>query len=200
MIRAARAFSVLAFSAMVLSACSPSNNVVLETELGNIHIDVHTKKAPASSADFLYHVDQGLYDNQGFYRVVHADNDPKDMGMSLIQGGRLDLYPVTPPIEHETTRASGLSNVSGAVTIARDEPGTGSAAFFFINVEDNTYLDHGGTRNPDGQGYAVFGTVTKGMEVVRAIQSQKANSDKNQPDMPDQFLLKPVMIKKAYRK
>ncbi len=193
-----RVFLVLA--ALIMTACSPSSNVILETELGDIHIDVHTKKAPASSADFLYYVDEGLYDNQGFYRVVRADNDPKEMGMSLVQGGRLDLYPVTPPLAHESTQASGLSNVSGSVTIARDEPGTGSAAFFFINVDDNTYLDHGGTRNPDGQGYAVFGTVTKGMEVVRAIQSQKTNSDKSQPDMPDQFLPKPVMIKKAYRK
>ena len=185
--------------AVFLCACGNTDKVVLETDLGNIHIEVHSDKAPISSADFLYYVDEGLYNDQGFYRVVHKDNDPKQMGMSLIQGGRLDLYPLTAEIEHEPTNVTGLSNVSGSVAIARDQPGSGSAAFFFINVEDNLFLDFGGERNPDGQGFAVFGTVTKGMEVVRAIQNQKTASNQNEPNMPDQFLPKPVFIKKAYR-
>jgi len=151
---------IAVFTLLFLAACSKSSLVVVETDIGDIHIQVHSSKAPVSAADFLYYVDEGLYDNQGFYRVVHPDNDPKKMGMSLVQGGRLDLFPVTQTIEHETTEQTGLSNVAGSVAIARDEPGTGSAAFFFINVGDNTYLDHGGSRNPDGQGYAVFGSRT----------------------------------------
>jgi len=144
--------------ALGLGACADSDpNVVFETELGAIEIEVYPDRAPISAGDFLYYVDQGLYDGEGFYRTVRADNDPRDMGMSLIQGGRLDLQPVTPGIEHERTSDTGLSNVAGSVSIARDAPGTGSAAFIFINIGDNLFLDYGGARNADGEGYAVFG-------------------------------------------
>ncbi len=193
-------FIIVSMAIAGLSACNAkSNTVVLETEAGNIHIQVLTKQAPISAADFLYYVDEGLYDNQGFYRVVHPDNDPKEMGMSLIQGGRLDLEKLTQSIDHETTEKSGLSNIAGSVAIARDAPGTGSAAYFFINAEDNTFLDFGGERNPDGQGYAVFGKVTKGLDVVRVIQQGETNND-DDPVTPNQFLKQPVIIKKAYRK
>jgi len=92
---------------------------------------------------------------EGFYRVVRPDNDPLEMGMSLIQGGRLDKEMVFGPIEHELTTDTGISNAGGAVSIARLEPGSGSAAYFFINIGNNDFLDAGGTRNPDGQGYAI---------------------------------------------
>ncbi len=187
--------------ALGLVACQDASpNVILETDLGNIEIEVYPKQAPISAADFLYYVDEGLYDSQGFYRTVRADNDPREMGMSLIQGGRLELAPVTSPIEHETTDATGLSNISGSVAIARDAPGTGSAAFFFINIGDNTFLDYGGERNPDGQGYAVFGKVVLGMDTVRAIQAQEAKGDSQQQVTQGQFLTEPVIITKAYRK
>ncbi len=187
--------------ALALGACADSSpNVILETDLGPIEIEVYPKKAPASANDFLYYVDHGLYDNQGFYRTVRADNDPLEMGMSLIQGGRLELEPLTSTIDHETTEMSGMTNVSGSVAIARDAPGTGSAAYFFINIGDNHFLDYGGERNPDGQGYAVFGQVVSGMDVIRAIQALPSSGPSASQVTEGQFLNDPVIISKAYRK
>ncbi|MGB6228693.1 MAG: peptidylprolyl isomerase [Litorimonas sp.] len=186
----------------LLAACAgpdPSPNVMLETSLGEIEIEVYPERAPVSAGDFLLHVDRGLYDGEGFYRVVRADNDPRGMGMSLIQGGLLSQEPVTPPIAHERTTDTGLSNVRGTVSIARDAPGTGSAAYFFINIGDNNFLDTGGARNPDGEGYASFGTVVRGMEVVEAIQARDASGDSPQPVTDDQYLTEPVLITRAYR-
>ncbi len=193
--------ATLLLTPLFLSACTDTSpNVILETELGAIEIEVYPNVAPLSAADFLYYVDEGLYNGQSFYRSVTPQNDPRQMGMSLIQGGRADLLPVTQGIEHETK--TGISNVSGTVSIARDAPGTGSAAFFFINIGDNTFLDYGGERNPDGQGYASFGTVVKGMDVVRSIQTQAVGIGdvQNNPVTAGQFLTDPVVITKAYRK
>ena len=126
---------LLGLTAFTLTACTDKTpNVILETDLGNIEVEVYPAKAPLSAADFLHYVDQGLYDNQGFYRTVRPDNDPRGMGMSLIQGGRLDSKLLTDPIAHEPTNVNGLSNTAGSVSIARDTPGTGSATFFFINI------------------------------------------------------------------
>lgn len=194
-----RLFLISLSTAFILSACADNSpNVIMETELGAIEIEVYPMAAPLSSADFLYYVDEGLYDGQTFYRSVTPENDPRKMGMSLIQGGRADLLPVTQAIEHETK--TGLSNVAGTVSIARDMPGTGSAAFFFINIGDNTFLDYGGKRNPDGQGYASFGTVVKGMDVVKKIQAQPLGNTGGDPVTDGQFLTKPITITKAYRK
>ena len=185
-------------TALLLAACG-NPNVVLETDMGDIVIEVYESKAPLSSADFLYHVDEGLYDGEGFYRVVRPDNDPLDMGMSLIQGGLLSTMPVTPSIDHEPTSETGLTHNEGAVSIARDAVGTGSAAYFFITIGDNSFLDHGGARNPDGQGYAVFGKVTKGMDVVRKIQLMESTGPSADTRTQGQFLPKPVFIRSAYR-
>lgn len=184
-----------------LTACGGGNAVVvLETNKGEIVIDVFEQKSPLSAADFLYYVDNGLYDNQGFYRVVRPETDPRNMGMELIQGGLLSQVPVTQSIDHERTDIAGLSNIEGAVAIARDAPGTGSAAYFFISLADNSYLDYGGTRNPDGQGYAVFGHVTKGLDVARAIQALPSGGPSTSEATEGQFLIEPVRIVRAYRK
>jgi peptidyl-prolyl cis-trans isomerase A (cyclophilin A) len=189
--------------AFALSACAVADdgrpNIVLETELGDVEIEVHLDTSPISGADFLMHVDEGLYDQQGFYRVVRADNDPRDMGMSLIQGGILSQEFDTPLIAHELTTDTGLSNTRGVISIARNEPGTGSAGFFFINIGDNSFLDTGGSRNPDGAGYATFGTVVHGMDVVEAIQSRDAGGESPNPVTDNQFLTDPVIITRAYR-
>lgn len=185
-------------AAIVLAACG-NPQVTLKTDLGNIEIEVYEDKAPLSSADFLYYVDQGLYDGQGFYRVVRPDNDPLDMGMNLIQGGLLSTVPVTPSIDHEPTNATGLTHDDGALSIARDAVGTGSAAYFFITAGDNSFLDHGGARNPDGQGYAVFGKVTKGMDVVRSIRALESTRSSENSATQGQFLPEPVFIQTAKR-
>lgn len=197
-------FVKLSLIAAALAACAPATDaptrpvVVIETQAGNIRVQVHTDSAPLSAGDFLRYVDGGLYDGQGFYRTVRADNDPREMGMSLVQGGRLDRDIIGEPIAHELTTETGLSNVEGTLAIARLEPGTGSATYFFINLGDNSFLDTGGTRNPDGQGYATFGTVLSGLDVVREIQAGET-VEGDDPATPGQILAAPVIITRAYR-
>ena len=174
--------------------------IILDTSAGPIEITVYPDKAPISAGDFLRYVDGELYDGQGFYRVVHAQNDPRNMGMSLIQGGRLDKESVLGPIAHELTTDTGISNADGAVAIARSEPGSGSATYFFINIGNNDFLDTGGSRNPDGQGYATFGRVTQGLDVARAIQNMPTTKEAGEAVTQGQILTEPVIIHRAYRK
>lgn len=189
-------------AALVLWSCGGEKtpHVIFETDLGNIEIAIYPERAPLSAGNFLYYVDNGLYDGEGFYRAVRPETDPLGMGMEIIQGGLLSMETVTAPIEHEITKITGLSHIDGAISIARDEPGTGSAAYFFISIGDNTFLDYAGKRNPDGQGYAVFGQVIKGMDVVRAIQTQKTGGDSENVATQGQILNKPVKIIKARRR
>lgn len=195
-----RAF-LFGMAALAFTACGDSSpNIILETDAGKIEIEVYPKKAPLSANDFLYHVDEGLYNGEGFYRTVTPQTDPLKMDMSIIQGGRLALVPVTAPLDHEPTSLSGLSNVKGSVAIARDGIGSGSAAYFFINLDDNKFLDAGGARNPDGAGYAVFGQVISGLDVAASIQKGAVQPTTNIRETENQFLKQPVKIKKAYRK
>lgn len=199
--------NILLSTTLLLTACSASAQrnsnepvVLLETTEGPIEITVYPDRAPISAGDFLRYVDGKHYDGQGFYRVVRADNDPRDMGMSLIQGGRLDQDVMGGPIAHELTTQTGISNANGAVAIARDAPGTGSATYFFINVGNNDFLDTGGTRNSDEQGYATFGRVTDGMDVVKRIQTMEAKGVSDLGVTNGQILTEPVIITRAYRK
>ena len=191
------------FALVGFTACSSgekSTRVIMQTELGVIEIDVYKSRAPLTAENFLYYVDNDLYDAQGFYRAVRPETDPRGLGMQIIQGGLLAMESVTAPIDHETTQMSGLSHTDGAISMARDEPGTGSAAYFFISIGDNTSLDYGGSRNPDGQGYAVFGQVVKGMDVVRAIQLRETKGPSESEVTSGQFLTEPVKIIEVKRK
>lgn len=191
------------FALFGLTACSggeKTTRVILQTDLGIIEIDVYKSRAPLTAENFLYYVDNDLYDGQGFYRAVRPETDPLGLGMQIIQGGLLSMESVTAPIDHETTEMSGLSHTDGAVSMARDEPGTGSAAYFFISIGDNTFLDYGGSRNPDGQGYAVFGQVVKGMDVVRAVQLRETKGPSESAVTSGQFLTQPVKIIEVKRK
>lgn len=199
---------LLSVCAAALAACGGGDDtlkptVVLDTSAGTIEVQVDQEKAPFSAGNFLYYVDNGLYDGQSFYRVVRPETDPRDMGMHLIQGGRADseLAPGTGFIRHEPTSETGFSHTDGAISIARDAVDTGSAAYFFITIgEANTFLDHGGARNPDGQGYAVFGHITSGMDVVRKINAMPSDGKTENPVTQGQWLTEPVTITKAYRK
>ena len=173
--------------------------VELETRLGTITIELYVDRAPLSAKSFLDYLDEGLMDEAVFYRVVTHENDNGSPLISVVQGGLLDEAKMLPPIAHETTEATGLTNVDGAVAIARAEPGTGSAGAFFINVGDNPSLDFGGMRNPDQQGFAVFGHVVEGMDVVRAIQQLPADQPTDNEYMKGQLLGEPVKILAARR-
>ena len=168
--------------------------VALETDRGTILVEVYPHVAPLSVGDFLRHVDEGLYEDAGFYRVVRPDNDRGDPVISVVQGGVLD--PEAPGgIAHETTDATGLRHVDGTVSIARGPPGTGSAAAFFIVLGDQPSLDFGGMRNPDGQGFAAFGKVIDGMEIVREINALKADAPTDSDYVRGQILAEPVRFR-----
>jgi predicted alpha/beta superfamily hydrolase/cyclophilin family peptidyl-prolyl cis-trans isomerase len=159
--------------------------VEIVTSLGPITVEVYADRAPLSANNFLQYVDAGKYDGSSLYRVVRLDNQkPSDIPIQVVQGG---MYGDAmsggsgtppegfPPVEHETTETTGLKHINGAISLARGEPGSATSEFF-ISIGDNQALDFGGMRNPDGQGFAVFGQVTSGMELVRQIQSMPSST------------------------
>ncbi len=165
----------------------PLPKTIFITSLGNIVCEIDTVHAPVTAKNFLNHVKKGTFSNALFYRVVRPDNQPQSkVKIEVIQGGLYDdkLIEKQPSIIHETTQQTGLKHTDGALSMARNEPGTASTEFF-ICVGDQPSLDFGGIRNPDGQGFAVFGRVISGMEVVRKIQQLKDSS---------QYLVEPVKI------
>jgi len=149
--------------------------IVMKTTLGDIVAEVDTVNAPLTAYNFLDHVESGTYKNAVFYRVVHPRNQPdNDVKIEVIQGGIYTepRFQEIKPIAHESTEESGLKHLNGTLSMARAEPGTASTEFF-ICIGDQPELDFGGKRNPDGQGFAAFGKVIDGMEVVRKIQQQE---------------------------
>jgi peptidyl-prolyl cis-trans isomerase A (cyclophilin A) len=164
---------------------------LISTQLGDIEVEIYTDKAPITATNFLRYVDSSKYNNDlaCFYRIVRQDNQPdKPIKIEVIQGGYgkdslIEIYQF-PPVKHETTKETGILHTDGVLSMARMEPGTASSEFF-ICVSDQPELDFGGKRNPDGQGFAAFGKVYKGMEVVRKIQQLKDSL---------QFLENPVKI------
>jgi len=176
-----------------LFACKSTTNpqVVIETDQGTITAEIYLQQAPISAGNFLKLVDKGHYNkgNAVFYRVTRPDNQPNnEVKIDVIQGG---LYHEADAdaIPHETTQKTGLHHLDGTLSMARAEPGTASSEFF-ICIGDQPELDFGGKRNPDGQGFAVFGQVTDGMSTVHAIQTLPDNQ---------QYLIEPVVIRSIRR-
>lgn len=159
--------------------------VVIGTSLGNIEVEVDTIRAPITSANFLRYVDLGFYRFGRFHRTVRPDNQPKDkIKIAVVQAG-LDSLRVKdfPAIPLERTRTTGLSHKDGTISMARDGPNTATSDFF-ICIGDQPSLDFGGKRNPDGQGFAAFGRVVLGMDVVRRIQASPARGQTLDPPIP----------------
>ena len=169
--------------------------VALETDLGTVLVEVYPQAAPFSAGDFLRHVDEGLYDDAGFYRVVRPDNDQGTPLISAVQGGILDVEAPSAGIPHETTAVTGLHHVDGTVSIARGPPGTGSAAAFFIVLGDQPSIDFGGMRNPDAQGFAAFGKVVYGMDLIREINAMKADAPTDDDYVRGQILVEPIRFR-----
>ena len=177
----------------------PNQKVLLTTAMGSITIALHTARAPVSSTDFLHYVDAGAYNGGQFFRVVRADNDRRQPRIDVVQGGTRPNVKQGPPVAHENTAITGLRHLDGAVSLTRDAPGTGSGAEFFICVGPQPALDFGGARNPDHQGYAVFGQVVAGMDVVRRIWVQDASGHSDDAVTVGQILRVPVGIVSARR-
>lgn len=175
--------------------------VVMETTEGSISIELYPDKAPLSVASFLNAIDTDLFENGdgAFYRVVHSENDFVTPALNVIQGGITDYTQSLPLIAHETTRQTGLLHKNGTISLARGKGSSGSGSTFFICIGDQPTLDYGGSRYEDGQGFAAFGTVIQGMDIVRRILRKKT-----QQPLPDnvfiqQRLVEPVTIVRAYR-
>jgi peptidyl-prolyl cis-trans isomerase A (cyclophilin A) len=153
-------------------------HVLISTRMGDIELELFPEQAPKTVAAFLSYVDSGFYTNASFYRVLKADEYATQNNSGLIQGGISQTDPAKrtsiPGIVHETTKQTGLSHVSGIVSLARTGPGTANTEFF-ICIGDQSALDFGGS--DDGLGFAAFGKVFKGMPIVRKIQSQESRGD-----------------------
>jgi peptidyl-prolyl cis-trans isomerase A (cyclophilin A) len=143
--------------------------VRMQTALGDIVLDIETERAPITAANFLRYVDGKRMDGMGFYRAMKLD-EAGNYGM-VQTGIRDDVRKLFKPIEHEPTTLTGLSHVDGAISMARTTPGTATSDFFII-VGNLTSLDAQPTAPGDNLGYAVFGHVVEGVEIVKAIMEQ----------------------------
>jgi len=157
--------------------------VLVETERGGFTLALDAEKAPATVQNFLRYVDAGHYDGGSFFRTVRRDNQRSArVPITVIQGGvgearEKDDFPA---IAIERTRDTGLRHRDGTVSMARDGPDTATSSFFLC-VGDQPELDFAGKRNSDGQGFAAFGRVVDGMDVVRQIHAAPAEGERLTP-------------------
>jgi peptidyl-prolyl cis-trans isomerase A (cyclophilin A) len=184
-------FIILSIAILLFACSSPKHkypHVIIKTGFGDIEAEIYTDKAPQTAAAFLRYVDSGLYDRSNFYRVLSNDNQPSNaVKAKLIQGGiwltNTAKAMAMPGIPHETTKQTGIHHTDGVLSLARVAPGTAGTEFF-ICVDDQPGLDYGGENNPDGQGYAAFGKVVKGLNVVRKIYDQPEEDQAFIPPVP----------------
>jgi peptidyl-prolyl cis-trans isomerase A (cyclophilin A) len=173
------------FCFLFLNSYSQSIKYLITTEIGQIRLEVYPEKAPLTVANFLKYVDSGLYDGTTFYRVCTPENEKeRRIKIEVIQGGDVAENRQFEPVRMETTRQTGLRHTDGTLSMARDTPDSATSSFF-ICIGNQPELDFDGKRNPDGQGFAAFGKVIKGMRVVKRIQDRENK---------DQYLVKPVKI------
>lgn len=166
--------------------------VAIDTSLGRIVVAVDRTHAPITSANFLHYVDAHRLDGETFYRAMHSATS------NLIQGGvRSDVRKLFPPIKHEPTTETGLHNVAGAISMANSGAGTARADFFIL-VDDVPGFD-AGAAGGDATGFAAFGHVIDGMDVVKKIYDSPLSSTKGEGPMKGQMLDPPVKIIKASR-
>ena len=189
----------LARPAAAEQAAAQSAVVIFETEKGSIEIEVDAQHAPMTSANFLRYVDGGFYDGGTINRAVRPDNSVRhDVEIQVIQfqidrNRRREEFP---PIALERTSVTGLKHLDGAVSMARNGPDSATASFSIV-IADQPEMDFGGKRNPDGQGFAVFGRVVRGMDVVKAIQSSPTGQS---GPYRTESLDPPIKVLKARRK
>ena len=184
--------AILFYLLIYVQACDSEKNpiIIMETSIGTISAELFPNQAPITVKNFLSYIKQNRYDECHFYRVVHSNNQPENkILIEVIQGGLgIDKHHlVLKAIKHENTDQTNILHKNGTISMARLKPGTASSEFF-ICINDQPELDYGGKRNPDGQGFAAFGQVIKGMEIVKKIQMM---------DSKDQILMVsiPVNIK-----
>jgi peptidyl-prolyl cis-trans isomerase A (cyclophilin A) len=168
--------------------------VIFETEKGNIEMSIDVAKAPMTAANFLRYVDAGAYAGGRFHRTVRPDTETNETTpIQVIQASRMRGREGYSPIALERTSVTGLKHLDGVVSMARAADPDSARSDFFICIGDQPSLDFGGARNPDGQGFAAFGRVVSGMDVVKAIQASPVAEG-------SQSLMPPISILRAARK
>ena len=189
----------VALTALAYAQAKPVR-VLVQTELGDIVVEVDQAKAPNTAANFLKYVDAGHYNGGTWHRTVKMDNQPEStVKIEVIQAGvNPDMAKSGfPPIALERTSVTGLLHKDGVISMARGMPDSATSGWF-ICINDQPSLDFGGARNPDGQGFAAFGRVVKGMDVVRKIQMAPSSADRK-TNTEAQRLTPPIKIIKAAR-
>jgi peptidyl-prolyl cis-trans isomerase A (cyclophilin A) len=178
----------LCFFALILlpfigNSCKKKNPVIeIQTPRGNISIELYVDKAPVTAGNFLQLVKDHVIEGGSFYRTVRSLNDANPVKISVLQGGTegKDIIPEIKPIEHETTKKTGIKHLDGIVSMARSTPGSAKTEFF-ICIGNQPELDFGGRRNPDGQGFAAFGRVIEGLPLAQQIWQGPADGQKIDP-------------------
>ena len=176
----------LIFCAMLFIACHQPEyknpHILISTQLGDIEVELFLHQAPKTVAAFLSYIDSGFYTKTSFYRVLKTEELPTANNTGIIQGGiwqtNAAKKATVPGIEHEATKQTGLTHQSGTISLARTKPGSANTEFF-ICIGDQSPFDFGRRGTEDGQGFAAFGKVFKGMDIVRKIQAQKSHGDKS---------------------
>ena len=166
--------SILLISFLASCSISFAQKIMISTDSGNIQLELYPEKAPLTCKNFLKYVDENKYNGAVFYRSVRLNNQPVNkVKIEVIQGGlQNDTTGNFPPIAHESTNMTGIKHVNGTLSMARTIPGSATSEFF-ICINDQPELDYNGKRNPDQQGFAAFGKVISGMDVVQKIQQKK---------------------------
>ena len=173
-------------------------NVTLQTTVGTIHIELYSEKAPISVANFLRYADDGYFNNTSFYRAVRYENDNGSPKIEVIQGGIGDGERAYPMIRHESTNITGLKHLDGTLSMSRGAVDTATSDFF-ICIGDQSGLDYGASRNSDGLGFAAFGRVTSGMDIVRKIHQMPSDKPTDNSYVKGQLINNPIIIKTIQR-
>ena len=171
-----------------------TSEVVMETELGEIVIALETERAPITAGNFLRYVDEKRLDGTVFYRAMRLDWDPQPNG--LVQGGtQYDPDRILPPIAHEPTSETGIRHVAGTISMARYEPGSATGDFsILLSPQPSLDADPVSEDADRRAGFAAFGHVVRGMEVVRAIFDAPVDPEKGEGWMKGQMLADPIAI------
>lgn len=188
------AFFLAVPAAAQTPAAAEPVRVMIRTSVGDIVLALDQARAPVSTRNFLRYVDARRYDGMTFYRAMTVGPNS-----GLIQGGIDDARRLYPAIPHEPITQTGLSHVDGAVSMARSEPGSARADFFIIVGEGMVGLDAGPNSGGDQLGYAVFGRVVEGTDVVRRIHAAPVSATEGQGAMRGQMLAPPIRIVTARR-
>ena len=175
-----------------------TTNIAFKTSKGDIIIELYNQIAPITVDNFLRHLDGGYYDGSSFYRTVTHQNDNGSPKIEVIQGGLGDIDKPFPAISHESTNITKLKHEDGTISMSRGEVNSATSDFF-ICIGSQQGLDFGGERNNDGQGFAAFGKVIEGMDIVRDINGMPSNKKTDNEYVKGQMINNPIIIEKAVR-